>query len=64
MKKNALIYTNPYLVDEAMREKLIARSVDTSCGVEGISVKDGEVSKFKIKQRKPKKIYQDLANQQ
>lgn len=62
MKKNALIYTNPYLIDETMREKLIARSVDTSCGVEGISVKEGEISKFKIKQRRPKKIYQNLAN--
>lgn len=36
MKIKPLIETNPYLKDPLLREKLIARSVRTSGGVEGI----------------------------
>ena len=36
MKTKPLIETNPYLKDANMRRALVARSVRTSCGVEGI----------------------------
>ena len=38
MKPKSLLETNPYLKDPVMREKLIARSVVSSCGVEGVKV--------------------------
>lgn len=38
MKPKPLIETNPYLKDPVLREKLITRSVETSCGVEGVRV--------------------------
>jgi hypothetical protein len=38
MKTKSLLKTNPYLKDPAVREKLITRSVVTSCGVEGVKV--------------------------
>jgi len=56
MKKEPLIKTNPYLKDTAMREKLITRSVRTSCGVEGIKTKKDTVH-FEISRRTDKKIY-------
>ena len=52
-----LIETNPYLKDKAMREKLVSRSVRTSCGVEGIKAASRDVAAFKITQRKNKRIY-------
>jgi hypothetical protein len=55
MKTKALIDTNPYLKDTEMREKLISRSVRTSCGVEGIKPSKS-VLHFKI-DRRDKKIY-------
>lgn len=39
MKTKPLIETNPYLQDPETRAKVIARSVETSCGVEGIKTK-------------------------
>ncbi len=51
-----LIETNPYLKNADMREKLISRSVRTSCGVEGIKVSD-RVVHIEIANRKDKKIY-------
>ena len=39
MKKKSLIETNPYLKDLEMRKKLVKRSVQTSCAVEGIAAK-------------------------
>lgn len=56
MKTKTLRETNPYLQDEAMRKKLVARSVRTSCGVEGIKLSDKTV-KFEITNRKDKRIY-------
>lgn len=38
MAMKPLIETNPYLNDPKTREALIKRSVETSCGVEGIKV--------------------------
>lgn len=38
-EKESLIDTNPHLKDEAQRKKLIAKSVRSSCGVEGIKSK-------------------------
>lgn len=40
MKTKPLIETNPYLKNSVTRKKLIARSVRTSCGVEGIKKKE------------------------
>lgn len=42
MKTKSLIETNPYLKDAAQRKKLVARSVRTSCGVEGIAAKGSQ----------------------
>ncbi len=55
MKAKALIDTNPYLKNAEMREKLISRSVRTSCGVEGIKPSK-DVLHFEII-RRDKKIY-------
>ena len=58
MKTKSLIETNPYLKDPAMREKLVSRSVRTSCGVEGIKAPlPSNVIRFEIPRRKDKKIY-------
>jgi hypothetical protein len=54
MKKKSLAETNPYLQDPTQRRKLIARSVRTSCGVEGIKLTS---SSFKITKRRAKRIY-------
>ncbi len=43
MKTKSLIKTNPYLKDAAKRKMLVARSVRTSCGVEGIELKQDTV---------------------
>jgi len=56
MKTKSLAQTNPYLKDAAMRERLISRSVRTSCGVEGIKAAMGQ--RIAIPRRKAKKIYQ------
>jgi len=56
MKTKPLIETNPYMKDEAMRKKLISRSVRTSCGVEGIKA-PSNIVRFEILRRKDKKIY-------
>lgn len=52
MKKKSLIETNPYLKDAAQRKKLVARSVRSSCGVEGIAAK---ASQTRPKTRRHKK---------
>jgi hypothetical protein len=59
MKTKPLIETNPYLQDAAMRAEFIARSVRTSCGVEGIEPKNGKIFQFDIP-RRDKKIYQKI----
>lgn len=57
--KKPLIETNPYLKDPVTREKLISRSVRTSCGVEGIK-QSNRVGKIDIPERGDKKIYKML----
>jgi len=61
MKTQLLINTNPYLKDAISRKKLIARSVRTSCGVEGIYEKHDACHGVKIPSRGKKKIYQTLS---
>lgn len=60
MKAEALINTNPYLKDAGNRNRLIRRSVRTSCGVEGIYQKTDECQLFHIPSRGEKKIYKNL----
>lgn len=59
MKTKSLIKTNPYLQDAAQRKMLVARSVRSSCGVEGIEPKQDMVMP-EITHRKDKKIYKHL----
>ncbi len=54
--RRPLIETNPYMKDAAIREKLISRSVRTSCGVEGIKAPSLGAVRFEIPRRKDKKI--------
>ena len=56
MTTKPLVGTNPYLKNAAMRDKLISRSVRSSCGVEGIKASK-LVGYIKIVRRKNKKIY-------
>jgi hypothetical protein len=60
MSQNNLIHTNPYLKDKKTRDVVITRSVDTSCGVEGIEVDNNATTSFIITHRKDKKIYHIL----
>lgn len=51
-KTKSLIETNPYLKDEATREKLVTtHSVITSCGVEGVKVSFNQVIEIKLPQQ-------------
>jgi len=52
-----LTETNPYLRDPVERKKLIARSVRTSCGVEGIRPRKEGIQLVEIKIRSHKRIY-------
>lgn len=52
-----LIETNPFLKDPVERHKRIARSVRTSCAVEGIRESKSSPKAIQIKSRVPKKIY-------
>lgn len=61
MNKKSLMYSNPYLKNEQERERLVTRSVNTSCGVEGIRQEVGENQVFKIPSRGEKKIYRYLS---
>lgn len=60
MKTKSLIKTNPYLKDAATRKMLVARSVRTSCGVEGIKPKQDDIILPTITHHKDKKIYKLL----
>jgi hypothetical protein len=57
MKTEPLIKTNPYLQDPAEMQRLIARSVKTSCGVEGIRLSKN-TRRLVIVNRREKRIYQ------
>ena len=58
MKTKSLIETNPYLKDPAMRKALLARSVDTSCVVEGIKIFKQEMLNINIPNHINKKVLQ------
>lgn len=58
----ALIETNPYLKDPITREKLIERSVTTSCGVEGIKVTTPH--NLKIPHDRTDKVYLEMLKKQ
>lgn len=51
MKTKPLIETNPYLKDAATREALITRSVETSCGVEGVKIDFKRMAYIEIKRK-------------
>lgn len=51
MKTKSLLETNPYLKDPEIREKLITRSVITSCGVEGVIVDFRKAANIDIPKR-------------
>jgi hypothetical protein len=59
MKAQSLVNTNPYLKDADNRQRLVARSVRTSCGVEGIREKTGKSQVFNVPSRGEKKIYKN-----
>ena len=59
MKIKPLSETNPYLSDPVERERLVTRSVRSSCAVEGIKPCQDKAHVIEIKHRKPKKIYSD-----
>ena len=59
MKRLALIDTNPYL-KQGLREKLVTRSVASSCGVEGFSPDFNTPLDMEIP-RRPKRIYRDAS---
>lgn len=60
MKTKSLLETNPYLKDAARRKEYVARSVRSSCGVEGIKPATSTVQSTQITHRKDKKIYKLL----
>ncbi len=60
MKRKPLSETNPYIKDPEKREKLIAISVATSCGVEGVKVDFSTMKRIYIPSRGPKKIYKTI----
>lgn len=55
MKIKSLIETNPYLKNSATREKLVVRSVVTSCGVEGVKVDFSKAANIEIPRRQKMK---------
>lgn len=57
----ALIETNPYLKDPITRKKLIRRSVETSCGVEGIVVRSSR--RIEIPRHRTQKLYSEMVKQ-
>jgi len=60
MKTKSLIETNPYLKDAEQRKALVARSVRTSCGVEGIEPRATHTRIIEITNRSVKKIYKTV----
>lgn len=62
MERIPLSKTNPYLQNPVTKRTLIARSVETSCGVEGITITLAQAkikaAQFKIPRRRNKRIYQ------
>jgi hypothetical protein len=52
-----LAETNPHLRDPVERKRLIAKSVRSSCGVEGIKPNTSDIQPIEIKHRIPKRIY-------
>lgn len=61
MKRRPLSETNPHLKSLAKRRELVARSIRTSFGVEGIKINPSSKSvKIEISRRKHKKIYERI----
>ncbi|MHB1948567.1 MAG: hypothetical protein ACYCQI_10705 [Gammaproteobacteria bacterium] len=60
MKPRPLSETNHYLKTPVKRRELVARSVKTSGGVEGIKITISKAANIEIPRRKNKKIYQYL----
>lgn len=56
MKTKPLVETNPYLKDSVTMRDLIAHSVKTSCGVEGIKI-NPNAQQLVITTRREKRIY-------
>jgi hypothetical protein len=44
--KKSLLTTNPYLKDEAVRERFLTRNIESSSAVEGIQVKRDSSGRF------------------
>ncbi|OGO93536.1 MAG: hypothetical protein A3F10_05790 [Coxiella sp. RIFCSPHIGHO2_12_FULL_42_15] len=59
--RKKLSQTNPYLIDPIRRRALIARSVISSCAVEGIHV-DLKSNFIEIPRRKLKKLYKSRSD--
>jgi hypothetical protein len=51
--------SNPYMRDEDLREKLISRSVRSSCAVEGVKPSN-RVGHIEIPRRGERKIYKTI----
>lgn len=60
MTTKSLIETNSYLKDPEELKRLVARSVRSSCGVEGIKPKDENARQIEITHRRPKQIYNKI----
>lgn len=52
MKLKSLLNTNPYLKNVSARKEMIARSVTTSCGVEGVKVDLKKAKEIQIPKNK------------
>jgi hypothetical protein len=61
MKVKPLIETNPYLKNPETRKRLVARSVATSCGVEGIKTTDKPTTKINIPRKRTRRILKELS---
>lgn len=57
---NALIKTNPYLINSKRREASISRSVRSSCGVEGIIAKPSLTPRIKIDSSRSRDLFNKI----
>lgn len=56
-KRRPLVETNPHLQDPVERKRLIAKSVRSSCGVEGIKANTTGLQPIEITHRTVKRIH-------
>lgn len=59
----ALIDTNPYLINKTQRDRSIARSTRSSCGVEGIVAQPALINHLKIDTSRSDALFNKLKNQ-